>query len=340
MAHSDCTLPGVADSGKLVSNHDEDTVMMFGGARSPERQRAEDILDQGLYLLEAGDEDEAGRYFFKSTEVDPTYADAYNHLGNIAWRKGDWAQAEGLYHKALELAQPEVSDIPKGSFWGMLESRPYMRALHGLGLTAWKQGRLEGAIDTFRQMLKLNPNDNQGARYLIGPVCHESGDLEEAAKWYERSGDDPQNLYNYALALIQQSKLEKAARILILAVFTNPYIAPMLLDDELPERDWWPDTSCTEPEYAEDYVIDYGDWWDKEELSLLFLEAVWNSMEVQRDLKDFIATRRAMMKAESGEERVSLGRASDALRSPGRVRRLARKVHREFEIRRTAWAEG
>jgi len=313
--------------------------MMSGGARNQQRQQAEDILDQGLDLLEVGDEDEAGRYFFKSTETDPTYADGYNHLGNIAWRKGDWAQADGLYRKALELAGPEVSNIPKGSFWGILESRPYMRAFHGLGLTAWKQGRLNEAIGIFRQMLKLNPNDNQGARYLIGPVCHESGDLEEAARWYKRSGDDPQNLYNYGLVLIQQGKLAKAARILIHAVFTNPYIAPMLLDSELPERDWWPDTSWTEPEYAEDYVIDYGDWWDEEELYLLFLEAVWDSTEVQQNLKDFIAIRRTIMKAGSGEERVSLGRASDALRSPEMVRRLAGKVYREFEIRRTAWAE-
>jgi tetratricopeptide (TPR) repeat protein len=338
MLYFDSALPDMAGFGKLCSNDDEDEIMMFPSARDSKRERAEDTLDQGLDLLEQGEEEEAGRYFFKSIEIDPTYADGYNHLANIAWRKGDWKQAEGLYRKALEFAEPEVKDIPQGGFWGILESRPYMRALHGLGLTAWKQGRLEEAIGIFKQMLKLNPNDNQGVRYLMGTIYHQMGNLEEAAGWYQRNGDDPHNLYNYGLALIQQNKLEKAARILIFAIFANPYIAPMLLDDKLPKRDWWHSISWAEPEYAEDYMIEYGGWWEKEELPLVFLRAVWNSGEVQRDLTDFIATRRAMKKAKSGEDRVSLGRAGDALSSRERVRKLAGKIYREFERERTGWA--
>jgi len=310
---------------------------MFLGARDQKREQAEDILGQGLDFLEQGEEAEAGRCFFQSIEIDPTYADGYNHLANIAWRKGDWRQAEGLYRKALELAEPEVKDIPKGGFWLILESRPYMRALHGLGLTAWKQGRLEEAIGIFKQMLEINPNDNQGVRYLMGPLYHQLENLEEAARWYEQGGDDPHNLYNYGLALIQQNKLEKAARILIFAIFANPYIAPMLLDDKLPKRDWWHSISWAEPEYAEEYMVEYGSWWEKDDLPLYFLRAVWNSGEVQQNLKDFIATRRAMKKTKSGEERVSLGRAGDALMTPERVRKLAGKVYRWFERERTEW---
>lgn len=115
----------------------------------PKRRQAEETLDDGLNILEQGDEETAGRLFFKSIEIDPTYADGYNHLANIAWRKGDWQQAEGLYRKALSLAEPEVKDVPRGDFWGVLESRPYMRALDGLGLTAWKQGKLEEAKGIF-----------------------------------------------------------------------------------------------------------------------------------------------------------------------------------------------
>ncbi|MCL0058808.1 tetratricopeptide repeat protein [Dehalococcoidia bacterium] len=312
---------------------------MFPSERDPKRERAEDTLDQGLDLLEQGNEEEAGRYFFKSIEIDPTYADGYNHLANIAWRKRDWKQAEGLYRKALEFAEPEVKGILKGEFWGMLESRPYMRAFHGLGLTARKQGRFEEAISIFRQMLKLNPNDNQGVRYLMGSLYHQLGNLEEAGRWYERNGNDPHNLYNYGLALIQQNKLEKAARILVFAIFANPYIAPMLLGDKLPKRDWWHGISWAEPEYAEDYIIDYSNWWEMEELPLVFLRAVWNFGEVKRNLKDFIATRRAIKKAKSGEDRVSLGRAGDALSSPERARKLAGKIYRQFERERHGWAE-
>lgn len=304
--------------------------MVFPVVPESERERARDTLDQGLDLLAEGDEEEAGRYFFKSIEIDPTYADGYNHLANIVWRKGDWKQAEGLYRKALACAEPEVKDMPQGGFWGILESRPYMRALHGLGLTLWKQNRLEDAVTIFERMLNLNPNDNQGVRYLMGPVLHQMGNLEEAVKWYKQNRDDPHNLYNYGLALIQQDRLEEAAKVLISAVFANPYIAPMLLGDKLPRRDWWHGTNLVEPEYAEDYVTEYGSWWGREERPLVFLRAVWRSEGVQQNLKDFLSIRRAMKKAKTPDERVTLIRAGDRLCRPARVRKLAARISDEF----------
>jgi len=304
--------------------------MMFRGAPGSNRDRAIDTLGQGLDLLEQGDESEAGRYFFKSIEIDPTYADGYNHLANIVWRKGDWKQAEGLYRKALESAEPEVKDIPKGVFWGVLEARPYMRALCGLGLTLWKLGRLEEAVSIFKRMLKLNPNDNQGIRYLMGPIHHEMGDHRAACRWYERSKDDPHCMYNYGLSLVQQDRMEKAARVLISAVFANPYIAPMLLGAKLPRSDWWHGINWAEPECAEDYITEYANWWRSEDRPLTFLRAVWDSEGVQRNLKDFIATRRAMERAKTGDERVNLGRAGDALRSPRRVARMAAEISKQF----------
>lgn len=305
--------------------------MLFSTLPESRRERAMEALGRGLDWLQEGDEQEAGRYFFKSIEIDPTYADGYNHLANIVWRKGDWKQAAGLYRKALECAEPEVKDIPEGGFWGILESRPYMRALYGLGLTLWRQGRIADAISIFERMLKLNPNDNQGVRYLMGPIHHQMGDLEEAANWYKRSADEPHNLYNYGLALVQQDKLEEAAKVLIFAISANPYIAPMLLGDKLPRKDWWHGTDLAEPEYAEDYANEYGSWWEREEMSLVFLRAVWSCEDVQRNLKDFIATRRAMKKAETIDERVRLIRAGDRLRSAAKVRKLAAKISRQFQ---------
>ena len=52
-------------------------------------------------------------------------------------------------------------------FWGFLETRPYMRARAGLAIALIKLGDESAAIEHFRAMLKLNPNDNQGIRYLL-----------------------------------------------------------------------------------------------------------------------------------------------------------------------------
>jgi tetratricopeptide (TPR) repeat protein len=297
----------------------------------PTRRQAEKELDKGLDLLEQGDEEAAGCYFFKSVEIDPTYADGYNHLANIVWRKGDWEQAESLYRKALNFAELEVKNVPQGAFWGIMESRPYMRALHGLGLTILEKGRLIEAKDIFIKMLKLNINDNQGVRYLIGSIYHQMGDLDKAIKWYIQNLDDPDNLYNYGLALIQQNKMEAAAKTLISAIFENPYVAPMLLKDKLPERDWWHGSNLAEPQYAEDYVKKYGNWWEKEESALMLLRAIWDHGEVQRTLRDFIAVRRAMKNSSSGD----LGMASRRIIGPAKITRLAQEISSGFKRNKT-----
>ena len=311
----------------LLTFADDDLQMLEEASETREepnskRNQAEKMLDQGLDLLEKGNEEEAGCNFFKSIEIDPTYADGYNHLANIVWRKRDWGQAESLYRKAISFAEPEIKNVRRGAFWGTFESRPYMRALQGLGLTTWKQGRLEEAKDIFLKMLKLNVNDNQGVRYLIGPIYHQMGNLDKAINWYVQNLDDPGNLYNYGLALIQQNELEAAAKTLISAIFENPYIAPMLLKDKLPESDWWHGSNLAEPPYAEDYVSEYGNWWEKEEFALRLLRAIWDHGEVQRTLRDFIAIRRAIKTSRNGD----LGIASRRVIRPEKVKRLAREI--------------
>lgn len=121
-----------------------------------------------------------------------------------------------------------------------------------------------------------------------------------------------------------------AGKILIHAISTNPYIAAMLLDEDLPETDWWHGTSWAEPDYATDYIVEHGEWWDEEALPMSFLSTIWASPEVQRTLKDFINTRRAIMKARSGEERVSLDRASEALWGTESIRKLASEICKTF----------
>jgi len=45
-----------------------------------------------------------------------------------------------------------------------------LRALHGLCLVAWRLGNFAEAEQVARKMLRLNPPDNQGARFLIEQI--------------------------------------------------------------------------------------------------------------------------------------------------------------------------
>ena len=62
---------------------------------------------------------------------------------------------------------PEAFQREVGHFWGILETRPYMRARLGLAFSLWATGRREEAVSHLQDMLRLNPGDNQGIRYTL-----------------------------------------------------------------------------------------------------------------------------------------------------------------------------
>jgi hypothetical protein len=54
--------------------------------------------------------------------------------------------------------------------WGHIDNRPFLRCMHGFGLCRWRLGRFQEAECVFERMLRLNPSDNQGVRFLIDTV--------------------------------------------------------------------------------------------------------------------------------------------------------------------------
>ena len=50
---------------------------------------------------------------------------------------------------------------------GIPDTRPYMRAIHALGLAHREAGDENEARTCFERLLDMNPHDNQGIRHLI-----------------------------------------------------------------------------------------------------------------------------------------------------------------------------
>jgi tetratricopeptide (TPR) repeat protein len=139
------------------------------------------LFDRGMDHLWAGWLLEAEAFYRETLRLDPGHADAWVHLGNRHFEEGRTAEALDLYERGRAAAEARTIGDPAGypgPFWGDVDSRPFMRALHGQGLCLWRLGRVEEARQVFAWMLKLNPNDNQGARFLLA-------DLEEGLSWEE-----------------------------------------------------------------------------------------------------------------------------------------------------------
>jgi len=157
-------------------------------ARSDEAQQAwgEYLFDRGMDHRWVNWPWAAEAYYREALRVDPGHADAWVHLGNVRFDEDKLDEAMAHYERGQAAAEARVIGEPArylGVFWGDLRSRPFMRALHGRGLCLWRLGRADEARQVFAWMLELNPNDNQGARFLLH-------DIDEGLSWEESMVQD------------------------------------------------------------------------------------------------------------------------------------------------------
>jgi tetratricopeptide (TPR) repeat protein len=152
-------------------------------ARSDEARQAwgRYLFERGMEYRWAGWDVEAEAYYREALRIDPGHADAWVHLGNLCFEEGRVTQALDHYERGQAAAEARTIGDPEryaAPFWLDLDSRPFMRALVGRGLCLWRLGRVDEARQVFDRMMALNPNDNQGVRFLLH-------DLDEGLSWEE-----------------------------------------------------------------------------------------------------------------------------------------------------------
>ncbi|MBI4679244.1 MAG: SEC-C domain-containing protein [Elusimicrobia bacterium] len=120
----------------------------------------------------------------KALKICPDCCDAYSLLAEETAETLD--QSRELYAKAVKAGErqlgPEFFKEHEGHFWGMIETRPYMRARAALADDLWNLGDFEAALGHWYEMLRLNPNDNQGMRYILAATLGRLGRHEELEK--------------------------------------------------------------------------------------------------------------------------------------------------------------
>jgi len=140
----------------------------------------------------------------KALEVSPFCADAYVLLAEEEARSGE--EVLEYYEQGVEAGElalgKEGFEEYAGHFWGFLETRPYMRARAGLAAALWRLGRHQEAIGHYQAMLKLNPNDNQGIRYVLAGHLLARDDIKVLKKLIKKYEDDGAAAWLYTQALL------------------------------------------------------------------------------------------------------------------------------------------
>jgi len=169
----------------------------------------------------------------KALEISPDCADAYVLLAEET--ASSLPGALHLYRQGVEAGERalgrEAFEEDVGHFWGILETRPYMRARAGLAECLWAAGKHEEAIEHYKEMLRLNPNDNQGIRDLLMPRLIEMGRDGEAEALFKEYQDDGMASWIYSRALLDFRKMgdsEISRKSLAVAVKKNKHIPTYL----------------------------------------------------------------------------------------------------------------
>ena len=205
----------------------------------PEGYRyALDELDRGCDLYEMNDLARAEKVFIGIVNEIPDHLDALHHWALVRDEAGDLDQAKGLWEKAVSMGKkafPETFEIGKDVLlWGVLDNRPFLRCLQGLGLSVFKSGDVSRANEIFMENLKLNPNDSQDVRALAiqSFFClRQHGNVLEICKVYP---DDclPDTLYGRAMAYFLIDDRKNADKSLKQAIKYLPKIAQEIIKDK------------------------------------------------------------------------------------------------------------
>jgi tetratricopeptide (TPR) repeat protein len=178
-----------------------------GKMPKPRSKKAADLAQDIMYSA-WDEENPAMRVMLakEALEVSPDCADAYNLVAEEI--SGSIEEACELYRQGMEAGEralgKKFSEEERGYFWGVVESRPYMRARLGFMECLWTLGKHEEAIQHAREMLELNQYDNQGIRYILAAYLAESEQWAELDKLINKGSfkDDIMAEWLYTRALL------------------------------------------------------------------------------------------------------------------------------------------
>ncbi len=165
--------------------------------------------------------------------ISPLCADAYLILARESTKA---EEALTLYRQAVEAGAQALGEAAFeediGHFWGLIETRPYMRARHNLARDLWAAGEFDEAVDHYQDMLRLNPNDNQGIRYSLLDALLQLGREKEAGELLKQYKDDASAAWAWSAALLsfrRKGDCPTSREALSRALEANPHVPAYLL---------------------------------------------------------------------------------------------------------------
>ena len=117
--------------------------------------------------LRMGGPEKAKNLLQKAIRIDEDFVAGYVGLSAVYREEGNFKKEKEYANLAFEKTKKHFPKWPKEMRWGILENRQYLRAICDKACIYHIEGNFKEAEKLYRLLLKLNPNDNQGVRYLL-----------------------------------------------------------------------------------------------------------------------------------------------------------------------------
>ena len=195
-------------------------------------------------ILESVDRKEAGDFrgaediLMDTLEADLRCLDAHSHLGHL-WFAHNPERAIRHYRVGVRIGELSLGEGFDGVLpWGLINNRPFLRCLHGYALCLWRTGRFEETAKVFSRMLRLNPSDNQGVRFLIDSVrAGEPWREDRSMEMHTLAGtpafDWPTDAGEYILSVLRDRGAPQSERLLAAELAGDPMVLNDVLVEEL-----------------------------------------------------------------------------------------------------------
>lgn len=176
---------------------------MFSPRGENRRFEAQDIAYEAMEAMDDGDTERAIELARQAAKIDPNCVDAVSLLAQAASGSRDEliANMTRVVEDGARALGPKFFAENRGHFWGILETRPYMRARSLLAKALAEADRHDEAIRHHEEMLDLCPNDNLGLRYPLIGLYLRAGRLKDVARLFKRYRDEGSAMFAWARVL-------------------------------------------------------------------------------------------------------------------------------------------
>lgn len=211
--------------------------------KQPKSFSLEQTFQAAIIYHQNGDAVNAQNCYQQILQHEPNHTDSLHYLGILYLQTGDYPHAIDFIIAAIETnpanataamysnlgavyrAQNHLESAME-SFRQALKLEPQnVNALYNLSIVLQLNGKIEAAIDSYKQLILIQPNHAE-AYYNLGTLFEQQENLQKAKEYYQQALVLNPNLsvayFNLAVVLQKQGELEQAISIYQQAIQLKP----------------------------------------------------------------------------------------------------------------------